>query len=88
MLRIFLHFILPLVFPTAMYLVWVWFDRRRSQGEVKADSDIPWITLIMIGFALSIASLVVWGITQGGDPGTTYTSPRMEDGRIVPGEFK
>jgi len=88
MLRVFLHFILPLIFPTAMYLVWVWFDQRRNRGKVRENSDIPWIVLISIGFALSVISLVFWGMTQGSDPNTTYTAPRMENGKIAPGDFK
>ncbi len=88
MLRVFLQFILPLIFPTAIYLVWAWFEQRRRQGQVEEGKETPWIWLIGAGFALSIISLLVWGLTQGSDPGTTYTAPRLEGGKIVPGEFK
>jgi nitric oxide reductase large subunit len=88
MLRFFLHFILPLIFPTAMYLVWVWFDQSRTRGEARENSDMPWIWLISIGFALSAISLVFWGTTQGSDPSTTYMPPQLQDGKIVPGDFK
>ena len=88
MLRILLQFVLPLIFPTALYLVWAWFEQRRNKTAAEDDRATPWIWLISIGFALSIISLVTWGIVKGDDPGTTYTAPRMEDGKVIPGKFK
>ena len=88
MLRVFLQFVLPLIFPTAIYLVWAWFDQRRKIDQSEAGRETPWIWLISIGFALSVISLVTWGIIEGDKPGTTYTAPRFEGGKVVPGEFK
>ena len=88
MLKIFLQFILPLIFPTAIYLVWAWFEQRRKKDQSEMGRETPWIWLIAFGFALSVVSLVTWGIIEGDDPGTTYTVPRVEDGKVVPGEFK
>lgn len=88
MLRVFLQFILPLIFPTALWLVWVWFEKRRSQDPSKQNRETPWIWLISIGFALSVISLVTWGIVEGNSPDKTYTAPQLKDGKIVPGKFK
>ncbi len=88
MLRIFLQFILPLFFPTVLFLVWTWFEKRRRQNPSEAGRETPWIWLIGIGFALSIISLVTWGFIEGDEPNTTYSAPRLENGTVVPGTFK
>ncbi|MEL0107377.1 MAG: hypothetical protein VW802_10565 [Rhodospirillaceae bacterium] len=88
MLRVFLQFVLPMIFPTALWLVWVWFEKKRSNDPEKVGRDTPWVWLIPIGFALSIISLITWGVVQGDKSGKTYTAPRLENGKIVPGKFE
>ena len=88
MLKIFLQFVLPLIFPTALWLVWAWFEKRRNKGEPEAGRATPWIWLIAIGFALSAISLVTWGVIEGESPSKAYTAPKLEDGKVVPGKFK
>ncbi len=92
MTRMLLTYVLPLVLPTAAYLVWVWWARRRKKaqgiesGEREAGlKEGPWFWLILAGFVLMVAGLAYWGLTGGSEPGGVYYSPRYEDGKVIPG---
>lgn len=84
MSRIFLHYVLPLLLPAALYLLWLWAARRRG----KADADPgEWLWVLVTGIVLMVAVLVLTALTGGGDPSGIYQPPRYEDGRIVPGKI-
>ncbi|MEK9671193.1 MAG: hypothetical protein VW268_01645 [Rhodospirillaceae bacterium] len=92
MIRIFLSYVLPLILPTAGYIAWVWYCRKRA---AKTGAEAPAITRgglfwsIIVGVVLVGAGLAWVAITQGAGPGEGgYQSPRMEDGRIIPPQFK
>jgi hypothetical protein len=82
MLRIVLFYILPFLLPfigffTYRYLV--------TDGRSLLQNT-PWLILCIAGLALLIASLFTLALTGGWDTGGAYVPPRVEDGRIVPGE--
>ena len=76
--------------PTALYVAWVvWTRRRAKAGEAPPSlASGPWFWLILLGFALMVASLSYVALTGGHAPGGTYQAPHYEDGRIIPGQFK
>ena len=91
MTRLLFNYVLPLVLPTAAYLTWVWYYRKRAEA---LGGDPPEITkgalfwCLVLGLVLMIASLVVLAAITGADPGEGgYQSPRLEDGRIIPPKF-
>jgi len=90
MTRILLHYVLPLLLPTLLFFAWSMIARRRRAGAGPAAGmrDAPWMWLALAGVVLLGASLATLALTGGADPGKTYESPRYEDGRIVPGQFK
>jgi len=88
--RVLLLYLLPLLLPTALYVAWVLWGRRRAR-EGKAPpslGDGPWFWLILAGFALMVAGLSYVALTGGHEPGGTYQAPRYEDGRVIPGQVK
>lgn len=80
MLRILLQYLLPLVLPFLVYLLYAYLAKKPG-----AVSDGPWIGLAAAGVALMAVSLVTWGLLSGSEPGGTYVPARFEDGRLVPG---
>lgn len=92
MSRVLLQYLLPLLGPLVLYLIYMSFRRRRA---AKSGEDIPAIEQghvfwsIIAGFVLMMAGLAILAVTSGEKPGTgQYQAPRLEDGRIVPPKFK
>ena len=86
----YLIFAALLLLPTALYVAWVlWARRRAKEGEEPPSlGSGPWFWLILAGFALMVAGLSYIALTGGNEPGGTYQPPRYEDGRIIPGQVK
>ena len=90
MIRAFLTVILPLLLPTALYLLWA-FAMRRAEAAGVGDllRDLPWVWLAAAGLALLAAVLVLAALGFGGSADTAhYVPPRAVDGRIVPGHVE
>lgn len=90
MTRILLQYLLPLLLPIALYLLWAWWaNRRKAAGEAPLDlQDGPWFWLILAGVVLAGAGLALTAVMGGWEPGGTYQAPRWEDGKIVPGRIE
>jgi hypothetical protein len=80
MLRIVLQYVLPLILPFLLYLIYA--RLAHKTGEL---GDAPWIGLAAAGVGLMAVSLVTWGLLSGYEPGGTYVPARFEDGQLVPG---
>lgn len=92
MSRILLQYLLPLLLPTVLWLLWYFaFGCRRAatQGIPSRLEHGPWFWLILGGVVLLAASLGYTALTVGLDPTAgSYVAPHVEDGRIVPGGLK
>jgi hypothetical protein len=88
MARVFFTYIVPFFLPLALYLGWAWYRTRfaaRHGGDVPAIERGPWPQLLFIGALLALATLAATTLTHTDGPGSVYTPPHVEDGRIVPG---
>lgn len=89
MVRILLHLLLFII-PIAAYLAWVYYYRRRAAA---GGGDVPEITRgglfwsLIAGCILLIISFVALAVFTGEPPGSSYQSPRFEDGRIIGPKF-
>ncbi len=91
MIRIFFEYVFPLVLPTAVYAAWIAYARSQHQGtpeELPALKKGPLFWCALGGFALMMAALVTTALTTGAPPGSAYQPPRLEDGKVVPPEYK
>lgn len=91
MLRVFFEYLLPLVLPTAIYLLWLRQERKRATAAGTAAprwQEGPWFWLALAGIALSVAVFVVTAVFWGHGPGSSYTPPELKDGQVVPGQFE
>jgi Family of unknown function (DUF6111) len=79
MLRILLQYVLPLLLPFLLYLIYA------RLAHKSAVDDAPWLVLAATGVGLLVVSLVSWTLLSGSEPGQTYVPARIEDGRLVPG---
>lgn len=84
MLRVFATIVLPLLLPTALYLLWVRLAERSRQGEPVRWAALPWVWLVGAGTVLLIVVLVFVNVHFGSSQRGVYVPPRYERGQIVP----
>jgi len=85
MTRVVLTVLVPLLLPTAIYLLWAVVTARAKPAAAAAEwPGPPWLWLALTGIALSAGALFVL-VAFGGRQTGTYVPPHAEDGRIVPG---
>ena len=89
MTRILLQYLLPLILPTLVYLLWIWIAgrARTEEGVSRLASEGPWLWLIVAGVVLMGAGLAATALTGGMAPSGTYFAPHWEGGRVVPGQI-
>ncbi|MCS6876825.1 MAG: DUF6111 family protein [Geminicoccaceae bacterium] len=85
MARIALVEILLFLAPFVAYGLW----RLLVTKGAGFLADTPWFVLVLSGLVLACAGffVVLW-LEPGAPPGSVYVPPRVEDGRLVPGEFR
>jgi ABC-type transport system involved in cytochrome c biogenesis permease subunit len=88
-MRVFLTYVVPIVLPTALYVLWLlWAGRRAGTGKPQWK-EVPWVWLASAGALL--AGLVIAAGMLAGDysVGKTYRPAYVdEQGRVVPGRFE
>jgi hypothetical protein len=94
MTRFILTMAVPLVLPTALYVLWVAALGRgggaAASGPTPAPPPwrgLPWPWLVGTGVALAAAALVAVVQTSGARDGR-YVPPHEENGQIVPGHVE
>ena len=87
MLRVFLTIVLPLLLPTALYLLWVT-TLRPARNDAIFWRALPWIWLAGAGVALLAVVLFVVTVHFGTPQEGNYVPPRWENGHIVPGHME
>jgi hypothetical protein len=96
MLRVFFTIVVPLVLPTALYLIWLRVVRgllpespqASPEGETLRSAVLPWVWLAAAGVLLLALVLFVVTVHFGTSQPGTYVPPRWENGRIVPGHIE
>jgi hypothetical protein len=88
MTRVFLSIIIPLLLPTALYVLWaVSVGRAEIAGAASEWRALPWAWLLIAGAILAIIGLVavveIGSVKEG-----TYVAPHVENGTIVPGHVE
>jgi hypothetical protein len=85
--RVLLTIVLPLLLPTALYLVWVTTLRGPRNGTA-AWTTWPWIWLAVAGMALLAIVLLVVTVHFGAQQEGVYVPPRWQNDHIVPGHIE
>ncbi len=89
-MRTLLQFVLPLVLPTAIYLMWAAFVRRRARmtgsSNIPLISEGPWVWLISAGLVLVIIGLIAFALLDTTFPAGEILPPRFENGVLLPAE--
>ncbi|MGH7096717.1 MAG: hypothetical protein ACREE4_03520 [Stellaceae bacterium] len=81
MLRVLATIVLPLIAPTALYLVWLALLRRLGRERRRA---LPWVWLMGAGVAVLAIVLFVVTVHFGAPLRGVYVPPQWQGGRIIP----
>ena len=88
MLRKLLTIALPLAVPFIVYWIYLMAARRRARladaGDLPRWQQAPWTLIVVAAVVLMSASLVVFGLSAGVEPGIKLAPPRLENGEVVP----
>jgi len=88
MLRVFLTIVVPLLLPTALYLLWVGTLGSSQEGTALSWAALPWVWLAGAGAVLLAIVLFVVTVRFGSPQEGVYVPPRWEDDQIVPGHIE
>ncbi len=85
-MRILLQFVLPVVLPGLLFLLWTLLTRARPGRSGRAlIAEGPWFLLILAGFALMAVGLVAATVVGGTSPDGEYRAPYLKNGEVMPG---
>lgn len=84
MLRVILTIVVPLLLPTAIYVLWMRTMRRDGPGGTARWAALPWIWLAAAGAVLLAIVLFVVTVHFGTSQPGVYVPPRYEGGHLVP----
>jgi hypothetical protein len=85
--RVLLTIILPLLLPTAVYLLWAT-TRSVQRDGASLWRALPLVWLAGAGVALLALVLLVVTVHFGAPQRGVYVPPRWEHGHIVPGHME
>ena len=87
MIRPILTEILLFLTPFAVYVAFLLATRA---GVLKVESWSPRVLMVLtiIALSLMIGGFVLLGQQSGQPAGSNYVPPHMENGTLVPGQFK
>jgi hypothetical protein len=89
MLRVVLTIVLPLLLPTALYLLWVaTLGSAREGGVIIRWTAVPWLWLAAAGAILLPIVLIVVTVHFGTPQQGVYVPPRWQGDRIIPGHIE
>ena len=87
--RVLLTIVLPLILPTALYLIWVTTLRRPSAtGTETRWAALPWFWLAAAGVVLLAMVLFVVTVHFGAPQQGLYVPPRWQNGHVIPGHIE
>jgi hypothetical protein len=89
MIRVVLTILLPLLLPTALYVLWlVTLGRAELAAPVAPWQRLPWTWLAVAGVGLVAVILAAAGVGIGRREEGAYVPPRIEGDRIIPGHVE
>lgn len=80
--------VLPLLLPTALYLLWISTIGAPHEGGALPWAAVPWVWLAAAGTVLLAIVLFVITVGFGTAQQGIYVAPRWLNGKVVPGHIE
>jgi hypothetical protein len=71
--------------PFAIFAAYLVLRRRNPLKVAAWEGSVSW--LVIAGLACAVAALLITGLTAERHTGA-FVPPHLEDGRLVPGQFR
>lgn len=88
MMRVIAENLFLFLLPSLVYLAYMSLASPDAKSPGRVIADAPLIGLFAAGALFVLATLVVFGSSQGGKPGQGYQPPALRNGGIEPGQLK
>jgi len=91
MIRIIVEYLLPFFLPTALYALWLLWQRRQAATAGTALPEWqegPWFWLVAAGAVLAVTAIIATILLSGAPPAAKYVPPSLENGTVVHGHFE
>ncbi len=91
MTRLLIQYLVPLLLPTAIYMLWLWYSGRRAARTGDTPPSFTrggFFWTILSGAILLFMSLAFLALTGGVAPDAgVYEAPRLENGKITAPQY-
>jgi hypothetical protein len=87
MIRVIITIVVPLLLPTALYLLWVTSLGAPHDRGAVAWRSVPWVWLAGAGAVFLAIALFIITVGFGTSQVGVYVAPRYVNGHIVQGHF-
>ena len=91
-MRVLISYVLPLLLPTLLYILYMAWVRRRAQRGGNAPpgwQEGPIFWAVLGGLLLVVAGLIALFVTDSRtSTEAIYHPPRLENGAVLPGQFR
>jgi hypothetical protein len=88
MIRLVLLYVLPLISPIVIFVMWVLLTSRRGNATRTVAQRLQggsWTSLLAGGLLLAFAGMFYVALNDGSEDGPTEQTGRIEDGRTISG---
>lgn len=86
MTRVLVTYILPLLLPSLLYILWLMAAKRLAGAGAVQMREVPWVWLFAAGLALAGVFAGGMALMGGSEPGKVYRPAYVDEtGELVPG---
>jgi hypothetical protein len=88
MIRILIESALVFLLPAALYVSFAVLRRQEQTSIVTILNRAPIFALCLLGAAMVLVVMVMFGNVGDGKPGQAYEPAVFKDGKVIPGRMK
>ncbi|RIK92585.1 MAG: hypothetical protein DCC73_12480 [Proteobacteria bacterium] len=85
--------VILILLPFVIYFLWLRYTKKRAKAAGDSAAEVEaaqgqFVQALGLLVAFMAALFIYLALSSGEDPQKTYVPPHMENGKVVPGEFR